>query len=274
MSTIIAIDFDLTLSPFSFPQTTDLDAHFNSQTLLKDSNEKVKEDIQIEIMKSYNNNATYEKVKEYMNDHVRLFLGNLTRPGFENTELIILTANLATNVHHILKHFIDTETAFATYDQRRTPTIMTKWKVISVTDLETTKVDWVLNHTKLDSSISIIFVDDSPKEQQAMQYAIDYDKTKDGKDSQLLRGRVISIPRPPLINKELELPRQDGMFGMFGERDWLYGISMRIKDQQWTKVKYWIEFLKSMMQDINLENNPETNNPDTTKAVFKTLTRN
>lgn len=246
MPSIIAIDFDLTISPFSFPKEIDLneifDIHSNEMPS-EDAKQAIGNKIRTQIDNTYDVDS-YDKVQHYMTTHVKPFLESLS--PFGNTKLTILTVNRAKNVLHILNHFgININTGF---ESDGTPIITEtgwgKWRVVSVRDLGVTKVEWVLNQLTSEYN-SIIFLDDSPTEQKAMQTAIDCDVTKKGRDSRLLRGRVISIPRPPRKG-----PFEQ--YGMFGERGWLYGITMVTQGTYrkfYSKVTYWQVFLQGMWAD-------------------------
>lgn len=238
MPSIIAIDFDLTLSPFSFPKEIDLNAIVDSYEIPKDKKQAIGDEIRTQIAKTYNVDS-YEKVQQYMTTHVKPFLES----SFGNTKITILTVNRAKNVLHILNHFgININLGFesdGTSIINETDTWGKNWRVVSVTDLGLTKVDWALNQLTSEYN-NIIFLDDSPSEQKAMQTAIDCDRTKSGRDSTFLKGRVISIPRPPR-NGSFE------QYGMFGERGWLDSITMVTQGMYFdSKVTYWQVFLRGM----------------------------
>lgn len=238
MPSIIAIDFDLTLSPFSFPKEIDLNAIVDSYEIPKDKKQAIGDEIRTQIAKTYNVDS-YEKVQQYMTTHVKPFLES----SFGNTKITILTVNRAKNVLHILNHFgININLGFesdGTSIINETDTWGKNWRVVSVTDLGLTKVDWALNQLTSEYN-NIIFLDDSPSEQKAMQTAIDCDRTKSGRDSTFLKGRVISIPRPPR-NGSFE------QYGMFGERGWLDSITMVTQGMYLdSKVTYWQVFLRGM----------------------------
>lgn len=217
MPSIIAIDFDLTLSPFSFPKEIDLNAIADKT--------KIGEEIKRQIANTYDVDS-YDKVQEYMTNYVNPFL----QTEFGNTKITILTVNRAKNVLNILEHFgININMGF---------------KVVSVTDLGTTKVDWVLDQLTSEYN-NIVFLDDSPSEQKAMQAAIDCNTTKSGRDSTFLKGHVISIPRPPRKGPFKE-------YGMFGERGWLDSVTMVTRGMYQkfdSKVTFWQVFLRGLWSD-------------------------
>ncbi len=242
MPSIIAVDFDLTLSPFSFPKEIDLNAIVNiySDEIPEDKKQAIGDAIRTQIANTYDVDS-YDKVQQYMTNHVKPFLES----SFGNTKITILTVNRAKNVLHILNHFgINIHLGFesdGTSIINETDTWGKNWRVVSVTDLGLTKVDWALNQLTSEYN-NIIFLDDSPSEQKAMQTAIDCDTTKSGRDSTFLKGRVISIPRPPRKGPFKE-------YGMFGERGWLDSITMVTQGMYRkfdSKVTYWQVFLRGM----------------------------
>ena len=242
MPSIIAIDFDLTLSPFSFPKEIDLNAivDIHSGEMPEDKKQAINDQIRAQIANTYDVDS-YEKVQQYMTTHVKPFLES----SFGNTKITILTVNRAKNVLHILNHFgININLGFesnGTSIINETVTWGKNWRVVSVTDLGLTKVDWALNQL-ISEYNNIIFLDDSPTEQKAMQTAIDCNTTKSGRDSTFLKGRVISIPRPPRKGPFKE-------YGMFGERGWLDSITMVTQGMYKkfdSKYTYWQVFLRGM----------------------------